>query len=146
MTNLSHLKLWDRELVSRKLLEPVEPKYCIVWEDPDDLDAPVKITHPAPRWLAMALAGGYLPPVEAYLMDQETPDGAPKLHPYAEPIGPMTEEEAMEYLVAKDIPRRVWADDGANSRRFAIVPRSTIPTDRSMRNAWRLNDLVRAAA
>lgn len=143
--DLSHLKLWDRELISRQLLDPVEPSYCIVWEDSADPDAPVKITHPAPRWLAMALAGGFLPSVDTYLRDAERADGEPKEHPYAPPIGPMTEVEAMEYLLMKDVPFRVWREP-SNRPRFAIVPRSSIPTDRTHRNAWRMADLTTRAA
>ena len=142
---LADLSLWQREFVSRTLLKPVDPRYCIVWEDPAEPDAPMKVTTPSPRWLAMALAGGFLPPVETYLRDAERADGEPKEHPYAPPIGQMTEIEAMEYLLQKDIPRRVWGDP-SNRPRFAIVPRSSIPTDRTHRNAWRLADLTTRAA
>lgn len=141
---IASLKLWARELLAREFLVPVEPRFCILWDDPAEPDAPVKVTHPSPRWLAMALVGGFLPPVETYWRDAERGDDEPKEHPYAHPIGPMSEAEAMEYLVMKDIPRRVWSEP-SNRPRFAIVPRSSIPTDRTNRNAWRLADFTTRA-
>jgi hypothetical protein len=53
--------------------------------------------------MAAALAGDILPPIDTYQRDRLVPDGEPKEHPYAEPIEAMTEEEAVEYLVQKDI-------------------------------------------
>jgi hypothetical protein len=144
MTTTPHL--FERIMWASQNLKPVQPDYCVLYEDPEEPDAPVKIMIAAPEWLAMALHGGLLPPIEAYLLDAQEPDDAPKRHPYAEPIGPMTQEEAMEYLVMKDVPRRVWDRPGSNRRLFAIVPRSAIPADQTHRDAWRLNDLVRAAA
>jgi hypothetical protein len=138
--------LWDRLHDAKERLAPVQSKYRVVFEDPAEPDAPVKVLVPDPNWFACALAGGILPPIESYLADQEVPDGQPKAHPYAPPIGPMTEEEAIEYLIQKDIPRRVWDDPTANRPRFAIVPVEAIPSDRTHRNAWKLNDLARIAA
>jgi hypothetical protein len=137
--------LFDRIMWARENLKRVEPTYAVVFEDPAEPDAPAKVLHPAPEWLAMALNGHLLPPVETYLADAQEPDEAPKRHPYAAPIGPMTEEEALEYLIQKDIPARVWAEP-SNRPRFAIVARASIPSDRTHRNAWKLNDLARAAA
>ena len=31
--------LWDRLCWAKEKLEPVRTEYCVVWEDPDDLDA-----------------------------------------------------------------------------------------------------------
>ena len=146
--------LFDRIVWASQNLKPVQPRYAILWEDPTDLDDPLKVTIPAPEWLAMALHGNLLPPIESYLEDQEkvldyiNEHGSHEgfswdqvggaSHPYAEPIGPMTEEQAMEYLVMKDIPRHVWDSPQGNKKRFAIVNRDTIPTDQSYRNAWQL--------
>ena len=59
------LKLHERESVLHdRELSPVEPQYCIVWEDPTKLDDPVKVTVPSPEWLAMAMHGNILPPVD----------------------------------------------------------------------------------
>ena len=49
------------------------------------------------------------------------------------------EEEAIEYLIMKDIPRRVWGKEH-NRQMFRIVKKDQIPSDRSFRNAWRLPD------
>jgi hypothetical protein len=150
--------LWDRLAWAQANLTRVEPKYRCVYEDPAEPDAPVKIMVPAPEWLACALAGGILPPIETYLHDQaaeakwtlENP-GKPfsydqvggATHPYADPIAAMTEEEAMEYLVMKDVPQRVWGQLH-NRPMFAIVRVEQIPTDRRNRNQWKLSDLLAA--
>jgi hypothetical protein len=60
-------------------------------------------------------------------------------HPYADPIGPMTEEEAIEYLIQKDIPPQVWRDYKGNRCVMRIVPVHMIPSDRSFRNSWRVS-------
>jgi hypothetical protein len=134
--------LWDRLHDAKSRLTPVQSKYRVVFEDPAEPDAPCAILVPDPNWLAAALAGGILPPIETYLVDQETPDGAPKLHPYAEPIGPMTEEQAIEYLIQKDIPQRVWNDESSNRQRFRIVNTDSIPSNRIYRNAWRIKEEI----
>ena len=54
------------------------------------------------------------------------------------PIGPMTEEEAIEYLVTKDISPAVWRDYRGNRTIMKIVPVELIPSDRSFRNAWKI--------
>jgi len=146
MTDYSKYKLADRELIFLHLHKDLpQPNYAILWEDPDDLDAPDKITVPSPAWLAMAMHGGILPPVEVYwaLAEDEAKPGFQRhtrgylLHD-TPPVGPMTEEEAMEYLVMKDIPPRVWRDYRGNRTILKIVRRDQIPTDRSNRNAWRM--------
>ena len=50
----------------------------------------------------------------------------------------MTEEEAIEYLVQKDIDPAVWRDYKGNRTILKIVPVEMIPSDRSFRNAWRI--------
>ena len=130
--------LWDRLHEAKQRLAPVQSKYRVVYEDPADPDAPAKVLAPDPNWMAAALEGGILPPIGAYLVDQTTPDGAPKLHPYAAPIGPMTEEQAIEYLIKKDIPKRVWADYHGNRVILKVVPVELIPTDRMFRNSWQI--------
>ena len=144
---------FDRISKAKSVLDPVQPQYCIVWEDPTDLDQPVRVTSPAPEWLAMAMAGDYLPPIEAYLRDKAIEnawikanpdkgfnwkDAGGATHPYTSTIPAMTEEEAMEYLLQKDVPSHVWADATANAPRYRITKRTMVSTDRSYRNAWRL--------
>ena len=134
---MTHGHLWDRLAEAKSRLEPVQPRYRVIYENPDDLDAPACIMSPAPEWLAAAMAGNILPPVDTYLRDRDVVDGEPKEHPYAQPIGPLSEEEAMEYLVLKDCPRSVTEYTG-NRTILKIVPVEMIPTDRTHRNAWRL--------
>jgi len=130
--------LWDRLLEAKSRLEPVQSKYRVLFEDPTAPDEPAKVLVPDPNWMACALAGGILPPIDTYQRDRDVPDGQPKEHPYAEPIDAMTEEEAIEYLVMKDIDPAVWRDYQGNRTILKIVPVELIPNDRSFRNAWRV--------
>ena len=127
---------WDRLAEAKSRLAPVQSKYRVVFEDPAHLDAPLKVLVPDPNWMAAALAGGVLPPIETYLRDRGVPDGEPKEHPYAEPIGPMTEEDAIEYLIQRDISPHIWRDYRGNRTILKIVPVELIPSDRTYRNAW----------
>ena len=141
---MSHL--WDRLAEAKSRLAPVQSKYRVLFEDPTQPDAPAKVLVPDPNWMAAALAGGVLPPIDTYLRDQNVPDGQPKEHPYAEPIPAMTEEEAIEYLIMKDIPPQVWRDYQGNRAVMKIVPVELIPSDRSFRNAWKINQEMEMAA
>jgi hypothetical protein len=161
----NHPHLYFRICYASNVYEKVEPKYRVVFEDPDDVDAPAKILVPDPNWMAAALAGDILPDVSCYIEDQKViaayekehrslegfswkEQGGAK-HPYGKPRGPMTEEEAIEYLIQKDIPTRVWRDYEGNRQILKIVPVELIPSDRSYRNAWVItqdeNELEQAA-
>lgn len=150
----TELTLWQREMAFKQVcldnnVDLDQPPMCVAWEDPADPEAPMKVTTPSPTWWAMALHGGILPPVEAYhaLAEDEAQDGFTRhtrghyLHD-TQPMPPMTPEQAMTYLVQKDIPPRVWRDHRGNRTIFRIVPRSAIPTDRTNRNAWKLKELA----
>jgi hypothetical protein len=140
---MSHL--WDRLAEAKSHLTPVQSKYRVLFEDSQD--EPAKVLVPDPNWMAAALAGSILPPIDTYLRDRDVPDGQPKEHPYAEPIGPMTEEEAIEYLIMKDISPAVWRDYQGNRVVLKITPVELIPSDRSFRNAWKITqDAERIAA
>jgi len=141
---MSHL--WERLLEAKSRLKPVQSKYRVLFEDPATPDEPAKVLVPDPNWMAAALAGNILPPIDTYLRDRDVPDGQPKEHPYAKPIGPMTEEEAIEYLIQKDIPPQVWRDYKGNRSVMKIVPVELIPSDRSFRNAWKINQEMELAA
>jgi hypothetical protein len=130
--------LWERLLEAKLRLKPVQSKYRVLFEDPATPDEPAKVLVPDPNFMAAALAGNVLPPIETYQRDRLVPDGEPKEHPYAEPIGAMSEEEAIEYLVQKDIDPAVWRDYQGNRTIMKIVPVEMIPSDRSFRNAWRI--------
>lgn len=125
--------------------------YRVIFEDPDQPDAPAMVLVPSDNWMADAMAGN-LPPIWVYwqLQDDEQRAIAEGRHAnfkhdpeklalqYTAPrIGPLTEEEAIEYLVMKDIPRRVWAKEH-NRPMFRIVKKDAIPTDRTFRNAWEM--------
>ena len=138
--------LWLRLAEAKENLSPVQSKYRVLFEDPDQPDAPAAILVPDPNWMAAAMHGGILPPVDTYLRDQDVPDGQPKEHPYAEPIGAMTEEEAIEYLGQKDISPRIWRDYKGNRTILKIVPVELIPSDRSYRNAWTINQEMEMVA
>lgn len=131
--------LWDRLAEAKSRLTPVQSKYRVLFEDPATPEAPAAVLVPDPNWMAAALAGNVLPPIDTYLRDRDVPDGQPKEHPYAEPIGAMTEEEAIEYLIMKDIPPAIWRDYKGNRVILKIVPVELIPSDRSFRNAWKVN-------
>ena len=135
---MTHGHLWDRLAEAKTRLDPVQSKYRVLFEDPATPDEPAKVLVPDPNWMACALEGGILPPIETYQRDRDVPDGEPKEHPYAKPIDAMTEEEAIEYLVQKDIDPSVWRDYKGNRTILKIVPVEMIPSDRSFRNAWRI--------
>lgn len=147
--------LFERILDAKQNLVPTQSQYRVVFEVPmADFGSYAGVLVPDPNWLAMALAGGYLPPVEAVVADLA------KMHawcadndpldfawdkvggasfPYVPPMGPMTEEQAIEALIMIYLPPAIWADHGrANRARFRIVRKEMVPADRSYRNAWRL--------
>lgn len=149
------MTLHERVVEAKQRLAPYQSKYRVVYEDPDNPEAPACILVPDPNFMALAMAGGVLPPIAAYLNDQAVFDewvrkgnnpadfswkksAVPPQHSRADPIGPLTEEQAIQYLVMKDVPRRVWEYSG-NRRIMAIVPVEKIPTDRHFRDAWRIN-------
>ena len=136
---MTHGHLWDRLAEAKAKLDPVQSKYRVLFENPTEPDAPASVLVPDPNWMAAALAGDVLPPIDTYLRDQNVPDGQPKEHPYAEPVGAMTEEEAIEYLIKKDISPQVWRDYQGNRTIMKIVPVELIPSDRSFRNAWKIS-------
>ena len=138
--------LWDRLADAKARLDPVQSKYRVLFENPDDLDTPAAVLAPDPNWMAAALDGNVLPPIDTYLRDRNVPDGEPKEHPYAEPIDAMTEEEALEYLVMKDISPSIWLDYICNRTILKIVPVELIPTDRTFRNSWRITQAEETTA
>jgi hypothetical protein len=138
--------LWTRLLEAKSRLKPVQSKYRVLFEDPTQPDAPAAVLVPDPNWMAAALEGNILPPIDTYQRDRDVPDGQPKEHPYAAPIPAMTEEEAIEYLIMKDIPPQVWRDYQGNRAVMKIVPVELIPSDRSFRNAWKINQEMEMAA
>ena len=57
------------------------------------------------------------------------------------PIDAMTEKQAIEYLIMKDIPQHIWRDyEKSNKPRLVICTRSQIPQKRVWRNAWKIKE------
>ena len=135
---MTHGHLWDRLAEAKSRLAPVQSKYRVVFEDPATPDEPAKVLVPDPNWMAAALEGNILPPIDTYQRDRDVPDGQPKEHPDATPIGPMTEKQSVEYLIQKDICPSIWRDYKGNRTILKIVPVELIPSDRSFRNAWKI--------
>ncbi len=128
-----------------------QTKYRVIFDDPDALDDCTKVMVPAPNWMAEAKAGN-LPPIWVYWQlqdDEEKAKAEGRLEEFehdaekhalqwtAPRIGPLTEEEAMEYLVMKDLPRKCWAEEH-NRPMFKIVRTEEVPSDRQFRNAWEM--------
>ena len=140
--------LWDRLGWAKENLEPYRSEYCVVYED--NPDEPAKILHPDPNWMACALQGGILPPVSSYWelkKDEAQPDFVKHTRGYllhnTKPVESMTEEQAIEYLIMKDIPERVWKDyEQANRKRLLIVKKEQLPSHRTWRNAWKIDQQV----
>ncbi len=87
-------------------------QYRVIFDDPDALDEPTKVLVPSDRWMKEAMEGN-LPPISVYweLQDDEQQAIAEGRHKefehdpeklaaqYTAPrIGPLTEQEALEYL------------------------------------------------
>jgi hypothetical protein len=126
-------------------------QYRIIYDDPDNLDEATKILIPSDRWMRQAMAGD-LPPISVFweLQDDEekaiaegrhdefTHDPVKYARQWTAPrIGPLTEEQAIQYLCMKDLPRRCWAEVH-NRPMFKIVTVDQIPTDRTFRSAWEM--------
>ena len=125
--------------------------YRVIFEDPEQPEQPACVLVPSDNWMEEAKAG-LLPPISVYwaLQDDEQQAIAEGRHDTfkhdpdkytaqftAPRIGPLTEEEAIEYLVMKDIPRHIWSQE-YNRPMFKIVKTEDVPSDRQFRNAWRL--------
>ena len=57
----------------------------------------------------------------------------------------LTEEEAIEYLIQKDVPQSVWQSwDEGNRPKMVICRKEQLPGTREWRNAWRISDELAA--
>lgn len=126
-------------------------KYRVVYDDPDHLDEPTKVLVPSEDWIEQAMAGE-LPIISAWweLQDAEQKaldegrhsefrhsEEALDWYNDAPRTGPLTEQQAMEYLCMKDLPRKCWSQEH-NRPMFRIVTVDQVPTDRTFRNAWEM--------
>jgi hypothetical protein len=141
--------LWDRLCWAKENLEGYQSEYRVVYED--SVDDCAKILVPDPNWMAAAMQGGILPPVWVYwelAKDEAQPDFKKHTRGYllhdTEPMPAMTEEEAIEYLIQKDIPQSVWQSwDEGNSPKMVICRKDQLPETRVWRNAWRISKSVK---
>ena len=147
--------LWDRLNWAKKvkLDQNVQPEFVVVWEDQRDLDAPCKITIPSCEFVAVAMVGGILPKIDAYLRDKAVTDAYEERHGSQEGFSwnvfhachpncydfadPMSQEEIIEYIVQLVLPTHVLKD--LNRPRHRIVKRSQILKNRLHRDAWELD-------
>ena len=147
--------------------EKVEVHHAVPFTDPYDMDVPVKILHPSPRFISELMSGGIHPPIEAHhnkMLHLKWDGGeveckaidAPAIRAQHRIISevvidnsavhltvamPMSYEQAIEYCILKDIPADVWRRKH-NRPHFAIVPRSALPKDRTHRNTWKLKEIA----
>lgn len=121
---LSHLSDFERMAWAHANLGEYQTDLVIAYEDGG---GPVQIVAPAPRMMAALVHGGVIARKRVVGQDEY---GAPVFDGDGKILPPMTELEAVEFIGWKDIPRHV------NHR--AVLHRSQIPTDRTFRNAWKL--------
>jgi hypothetical protein len=142
--------LFDRLCWAKENLDGVQSDYRVVYED--SVDECAKILVPDPNWLACALQGGILPPVWVYhelAKDEAQPDFKKHTRGYllheTEPVGAMTEEEAIEYLIQKDVPQHVWKTwNEGNKPKMVICRKEQLPSTREWRNAWKIAENINA--
>ena len=128
MTPLLSRLLWAHENIISKPCP-----FAIVWDDPERPDTPARVTIPTDSYWAFLLHGGIVPPVSVWRDKDHI-----RVH-YAGPIGQLTREQAMRYVLEKDVPRHVWSDSKRNARAYQILPRDHVPKDRSKRDHWILD-------
>lgn len=137
-------RLFDRLCWAKENLQPFQTDYRVVYEE--NIDDCAKILVPDPNWMACALQGGILPPVWVYLelkKDEAQPNFKKHTRGYllheTEPLKSMTEKEAIECLIMKDIPQSVWENwDNSNRPRMVICTKKQLPQTRIWRNAWQI--------
>jgi len=137
------MKFIDRLAEAKKRLEPHQTEYAVVYEDVD-MDC-CSIMHPDPHAMAALMHGGISPPVWVY-WELRKDEAQPKFKRHHRTYllhdtpreGPKTEEEAIEYLIMKDVPQHIWRNyETSNSVHLKIIRRNQQP-NRQFRNAWRV--------
>lgn len=123
--------------------EPFQSEYIIVIEDPRYPEDSSTILIPDPFFIAGLMAGGIYPSIDVYLRDRERPQEGAYEHVYAEPAGPMTEKQAIEYVIMKDVDPYIWRDYKGNRKILQIVRRQDLPDDIAFVDAWKINQEVR---
>lgn len=142
--NFKGTKLIDRLVWAKENLEPFQTQYAVAYEDVD-MDC-VAIMHPDPNAMAALMAGGIFPPVWVYwelAKDEAQPDFKKHTRGHllheTEPMPALSEEQAVEFLIQKDVPQGIWRNwDKGNKPKMVICKREQLPATREWRNAWRL--------
>jgi len=129
----------------------MDTKYRIIYEDPDNPNDPLSVVTPSSNWMSKAMRGDLMP-IDVWwrLQDeweQAKAEGSAKVFKHSKDlmelqhtaprVGPLTEEQAIEYLCMKDLPRACWSKKH-NRPMFKIVTVDQIPADRTFRNSWEL--------
>ena len=133
---------------AKENLDEVRTDYCVVYEE--EVDECARVLSPDPNWMAAAMQGGILPPVWVYwelAKDEAQPDFTNHTRGYllhqTEPMPAMTEEEAIEYLIMKDVPQDVWREwNTGNKPKLVICKKQQLPQTREWRNAWKISEKV----
>lgn len=127
-----HFDWWRANILTRHL-EPVDCPARIAFHDATQ--EPVKIITPAPRYIAALMAGNYIRHARVAREDLGRPvhEGTGELMPA------MTYDEAIAFVIWKDMPRGV--------NHFAILTTDDLPRidgcidkARKFRAAWRLKE------
>jgi hypothetical protein len=137
------MRLIERIAEANQRLQPHRTDYAVAYEDVD-MDC-CAVMHPDPNAMAALMAGGVFPPVWVYwelAKDEAQPDFKQhyRMHLLSDTPreGPKTEEEALLYLIMKDVPQHIWRNhETSNSVKMKIIRREQQP-DREFRNAWRI--------
>lgn len=140
------MMLIDRLRKSRQHLPPFKTDYCVVYED-IDMNCCV-VMHPSSHAMSALMAGGIFPPVWVYwelAKDEAEPDftrhseGRGYLLHETPREGPKTEEEAIHYLIMKDVPQHIWRNyNKSNSVKMKICRKNQLPQSREFRDSWRV--------
>ena len=104
--------------------------YVIVYEDPEDLDAPARVVTPGADFFEHASRGGVLMDAREVLARARG-----STFDESKTAGPMTNQEAMVWLLLHSVPERVW---NSNSQMYSFVEADTVPRDRTFRSAWKM--------
>ena len=139
------MRLIDRLAEAKQRLKPHHTEYVVVYEDVDMQCCTVM--HPDPNAKAALMDGGVFPPVWVYwelAKDEAQPtftrhsEGKGYLMHDTPREGPKTEEQAIHYLIMKDVPQHIWRNhETSNSVKMKIIRREKLP-NREFRNAWRI--------
>ena len=140
------MHMYERICKAEKELTPFRTEYCVVYED-IDMDC-CAVYHPGPEAMAALMHGGVFPPIWVYWKlhaDEARPNFVKhkkETHDLLSTTpreGPKTEEEALLYLIMKDVPEHIWRNyNKSNSIKMKICRKNQLPQSREFRNSWRV--------